>query len=115
MAPGFLSKLVKPSGSHSRNSSAQSSPQSPASASRNPSISISSVSSAKNSEERAGVGASAASRKQLAASIDSADDGGPNVTVIPPSPSLSGSSIPIPHPSPTVRQCELAPEDAGVQ
>ncbi|KAI0801389.1 hypothetical protein C8Q74DRAFT_487862 [Fomes fomentarius] len=108
MAPGFFSKLVKPSGNHSRNSSANSSPQSPTS-SRHPSISMSSSqSSAKNSVEKAN-GNGRPPTIVVEAGYESSGSG-PNVTVIPPSPSISGSSLPPPSPSPPSR--ELAPDDS---
>ena len=116
MAPGFLSKLVKPSGSHSRNSSAQSSPQSPSSSSRNPSISISSTASSKSASgegrQRQGNGNGSAAASHGAGGYESSDSG-PNVTVVPPSPSVSGSSIPLPDPqsSPARASRELAPAD----
>ena len=108
MAPGFLSKLVKP-GSHSRNSSATSSPQSPAS-SRHPSISFSSSNSSKGSQN-----GTRPPQILIAARAEESEysDSGPNVTVIPPSPSISGTSgnsIPLP-PSPAPAQRELAPDE----
>ena len=114
MAPGFFSKLVKPSGHHSRNSSTQSSPHSPT-PSRNPSISVSSAGSPKSSVEHAnGKTASASPRNaqlKAAPSFDSLDSG-PNVTVVPPSPrSVSGNSISVSNPpSPAHPPRELAPE-----
>ncbi|CDO76479.1 hypothetical protein BN946_scf184615.g5 [Trametes cinnabarina] len=108
MAPNFFSKLMKSStspgdgNSRSRSSSAASSPTATSPSSRQPSITISPAGSPKVSyEQRNNSSVSAKGKPQLSAlsagaGYESSDSGGPNVTVIPPSPNVSENSIPLP-------------------
>ncbi|KAI9066552.1 hypothetical protein FKP32DRAFT_1622291 [Trametes sanguinea] len=110
MAPSFFSKLVNKSSSsggnsRSRSSSAASSPSATSPNSRHPSITISPAGSPKVSYEKRNGSAVSAKGKAGAVSAlsagagyESSDSGGPNVTVIPPSPNVSENSIPLPDP-----------------